>query len=124
MAQKLFDIGVHNFDVHFYCQLEGRMMAKRRRVEKAKMECKIIDVTVPNDVRVENKEQEKVEKFQDLRGAESTLLKKAESSRLLLVDWARKKKIRTADKENCYQDQREELQKSTSLGNAKILRRT
>ena len=36
-------------------------------VEKEKKECKIIDIAVPNDVRVGNKEQEKVEKYQDLR---------------------------------------------------------
>ena len=34
--------------------------------EKAKNECKVIDIVVPNDVRVWNKEQEKEEKYQDL----------------------------------------------------------
>ena len=36
-------------------------------IEKKKKECKIIDIAVPNDVRVGNKEQGKVEKYQDLR---------------------------------------------------------
>ena len=35
-------------------------MSKRWYVEKAKKESKIIDIAVPNDVRVGNKEQEKV----------------------------------------------------------------
>ena len=42
-------------------------------VEKKKKECKIIDIAVPNDVRVGNKEQEKVEKYQDLRREIATL---------------------------------------------------
>ena len=36
-------------------------------VEKKNKECKIIDIAVPNDVRVGNKEQEKIEKYQGLR---------------------------------------------------------
>ena len=49
-------------------------------VEKKKMECKIIDIAVPNDVRVGSKEQEKVEKYQDLRREIATLwgMKKTE----------------------------------------------
>ena len=36
-------------------------------VEKQERICKIIDVAVPNDSRVNAKEQEKIEKYQELR---------------------------------------------------------
>ena len=36
-------------------------------VEKTKRECKIIDVPVASDERVGDKEQEKIEKYQDLK---------------------------------------------------------
>ena len=36
-------------------------------VEKGERICKIIDIAVPNDSRVNAKEQEKVEKYQELR---------------------------------------------------------
>ena len=42
-------------------------------VEKSKNECKIIDIAVPNDERVRDKEQEKIDKYQDLRQEMATL---------------------------------------------------
>ena len=36
-------------------------------VDKKRRTCKIIDFAVPGDSRIEDKEQEKIEKYQDLR---------------------------------------------------------
>ena len=36
-------------------------------VDKKRRTCKIIDFTVPEDSRIEEKEKEKIEKYQDLR---------------------------------------------------------
>ena len=56
------------WDFNIQCDkgLEGRMpdimiVVKQKRI------CKIIDVAVPNDSRVNAKEQEKIEKYQELR---------------------------------------------------------
>ena len=36
-------------------------------VDKKRRTCKIIDFAVPGDSRIEEKEKEKIEKYQDLR---------------------------------------------------------
>ena len=96
-------------------------------IEKSKQECKIIDIAVPNDNRVGSKEQEKIEKYQDLRQEIAHLwgMKKVQVIPIVigalgmisqrLETWLGKigVSIRT-----------ETLQKSTLLGTARILRRT
>ena len=36
-------------------------------VDKKRRTCKIIDFAIPGDIRIEEKEKEKIEKYQDLR---------------------------------------------------------
>ena len=36
-------------------------------LDKKRKTCKIIDFAVPQDIRIEEKEKEKIEKYQDLR---------------------------------------------------------
>ena len=96
-------------------------------VEKEKKECKIIDVAVPNDVRVGNKEQEKVEKYQDLRREIATLwgMKKTEVIPIVVGALGMiSKKLDMWIKKIGINIKIETLQKSTLLGSARILRRT
>ena len=96
-------------------------------IKKSKQECKIIDIAVPNDDGVGSKEQEKIEKYQDLRQEIAHLwgMKKVQVIPIVIgalgmisqkpETWLGKigVSIRT-----------ETLQKSTLLGTARILRRT
>ena len=96
-------------------------------VEKEKKECKIIDIAVPNDVRVGNKEQEKVEKYQDLRREIAALwgMKKTEVIPIVIGALGMiSKKLDMWIKKIGVNIKTEALQKSTLLGTARILRRT
>ena len=96
-------------------------------VEKRKKGCKIIDIAVPNDVRVGNKEQEKVEKYQDLRREIATLwgMKKTEVIPIVVGALGMfSKKLDMWIKKIGINIKTEALQKSTLLGTARILRRT
>ena len=96
-------------------------------VEKSKKECKIIDVAVPDYVRVGNKEEEKVKKYQDLRREIAKLwgMKKTEVipnfiGALGMIS----KKLETWIKRIGINITTVALQKSMLLGTARILRRT
>ena len=96
-------------------------------VEKKKKECKIIEIAVPNDVRVGNKEQEKVEKYQDLRREIAALwgMKKTEVIPIVVGALCMiSKKLDMWIKKLGTNIKIETLQKSTLLGAARILRRT
>ena len=96
-------------------------------VEKAKKEYKIIDIAVPNDVRVGTKEQEKVEKYQDLRREIEILwgMKKTEVIPIVVGALGMiSKKLEIWIKKIGIKIRTETLQKSTLLGTARILRRT
>ena len=49
------------------CNLEAEDKKRRVAVDKKRRTCKIIDFAVPGDSRIEEKEKEKIEKYQDLR---------------------------------------------------------
>ena len=94
---------------------------------RKKKECKIIDIAVPNDVRVGNKEQEKVEKYQDLRREIAALwgMKKTEVIPIVVGALGMiSKKLGMWIKKIGINIKTEAMQKSTRLGTARILRRT
>ena len=96
-------------------------------VEKKKKECKIIDIAVPNDVSVGNKEHEEVEKYQDLRREIATLwgMKKTEVIPIVVGALGMvSKKLDMWIKKIGINIKIETLQKSMLLGSARILRRT
>ena len=96
-------------------------------IEKSKQECKIIDIAVPNDDKVGSKEQEKTEKYQDLRQEIANLWGMKNSQVIPIVIGALgmiSQKLETWLGEIGDSIRTETLQKSTLLGTARLLRRT
>ena len=96
-------------------------------VEKKTRECMIIDIAVPNDARVRHKEQEKVEKCQDLRREITTHWGMKKTEVISIVVGALGMISETLDiwiKKIGINIKTEALQKSTLLGTARILQRT
>uniref|UniRef100_A0A1X7TTG5 Reverse transcriptase domain-containing protein n=1 Tax=Amphimedon queenslandica TaxID=400682 RepID=A0A1X7TTG5_AMPQE len=95
-------------------------------VMKREKSCMIIDVAVPGDTRVEGKEDEKVEKYQELRQEIVKLwgMKKVEVIPIVvgvleavsyrINDWLKRLEIN---------NKVEHIQKTVLLGSAQILRR-
>ena len=93
-------------------------------VDKKRRTCKIIDFAVSGDSRIEEKEKEKMEKYQDLRGE----LQKIWNVRLkiipLVVDslGAISKQFDNRLKETGITAEVGQVQKTVLLGTARILR--
>ena len=94
-------------------------------VDKKKRTCKIIDLPVPGDSRIERKEKEKIEKYQDLRRE----LQKSWNVRRKIIPLAVgslcaiPKQFGNKFKETGIAAETGQVQKTVLLGTARILRR-
>ena len=94
-------------------------------VDKKRRTCKIIDFAVPGDSRIEEKEKEKIEKYQDLRRE----LQKIWNVRVKIMQLvvgslgAIPKQISNRLKETRITAEIEQVQKTVLLGTARILRK-
>ena len=94
-------------------------------VDKKRRTCKIIDFAVPGDSRIEEKEKEKIEKYQDLRRE----LQKIWNVRVKIIPLvvgslgAIPKQFGTKLKETGFTAEIGQVQKKVLLGTARILRK-
>ena len=108
----------------FIIQYDHQIQSRRPDivvVERKTRECKIIDIAVLNDVRVRNKEQEKVEEHQNLRREITTLWRMKKTAVIPIVLGTLgmiSKKLDMWIKKIGINIKTEALQKSTLLGAA------
>ena len=93
---------------------------------KPEKECLIIDIAVPGDTRIKHKEQEKIEKFKDLKREVARLWCLRKVSVIPVVVGALG--CVTKDAEQCIEKigikiRTEVIQKTAFLGTARILRK-
>ena len=95
-------------------------------VEKKERRCLVIDVAVPGDIRIEEKENEKVEKYQELK---QEIIKLWEMKKVDVIPivvgalGAVSRRIRDWISRTGLKVRVEHLQKTALLGTARILRR-